>query len=388
MCAKSDQTHFDEYRDQTRVKHAILEKYLKAYFHILSRAHSEIVYIDGFAGPGEYGPQAAKEPGSPLRALELISSEQKFRGRVRTYFIEPNENYFRQLNQAVSDSHSSAGFGYEPICFNAEFADGVDRVINSLGSSLPPTFLFVDPCGVSGVSMAAIAKVIKFDSCEAFLFFNIEGLRRVVGLERPGQALIELFGSEAAALALHEEIRKLPSVGDREALILTKYCAELHSNCNAKFITPFRIERADRKSTSHYLIHVTKHRKGFRIMKEVMYSESRSDSAQPGLFLEQKSRVGVPLLFDENVDALRKHIVEELKSGPKTAGYFYEELSERPENLYCAPAYKRELLQLEVDGIIEVIDPNTNSVKPAAKRQRSGATTLGGNLIVRLRDRS
>lgn len=63
----------------TIAKHAILREYLAAWFPILSRqsakvqsthpanTKNEILFIDAFAGPGEY---ANGEPGSPIIALK------------------------------------------------------------------------------------------------------------------------------------------------------------------------------------------------------------------------------------------------------------------------------------------------------------------------------
>ena len=52
----------------TRAKHEILQRYLEAWFPILSSYHHRIVYIDGFAGPGRY---KGGELGSPIIALGL-----------------------------------------------------------------------------------------------------------------------------------------------------------------------------------------------------------------------------------------------------------------------------------------------------------------------------
>lgn len=54
MAQGNDREHFDDYREQTQVKHSILAAYLPAYYHILKRSNKNLVYIDGFAGPGAY----------------------------------------------------------------------------------------------------------------------------------------------------------------------------------------------------------------------------------------------------------------------------------------------------------------------------------------------
>jgi three-Cys-motif partner protein len=56
----------------TRAKHEILKRYLQAWMVILSQGRfPEILYIDGFAGPGEY---IGREAGSPTIALDTALS--------------------------------------------------------------------------------------------------------------------------------------------------------------------------------------------------------------------------------------------------------------------------------------------------------------------------
>src|ERR1700676_263902 len=82
----------------TLAKHAILQRYLQAWFPILSRQASalsrkyrdvlsrEILFIDGFAGPGEY--TNGKE-GSPVIALKAaLDHAISFPIPVRMLFVE------------------------------------------------------------------------------------------------------------------------------------------------------------------------------------------------------------------------------------------------------------------------------------------------------------
>ena len=50
MAKANDRKHFEDYREQTQVKHEILAAYLPAYYHILKQSSKNLVYIDGFAG--------------------------------------------------------------------------------------------------------------------------------------------------------------------------------------------------------------------------------------------------------------------------------------------------------------------------------------------------
>ena len=55
--------------EQTEGKHVVLRSYLDGWFPILGRWNGRLLFVDGFAGPGEY---TGGEPGSPLVALDCI----------------------------------------------------------------------------------------------------------------------------------------------------------------------------------------------------------------------------------------------------------------------------------------------------------------------------
>jgi three-Cys-motif partner protein len=97
------------------------------------------------------------------------------------------------------------------------------------------------------------------EKCEAFIFFNIDGVRRIAGLPALSPVLAELMGSEERAKALYERLRTTASVGKHEEIILSEYCKALIEGMGAEYIIPFRVEHEDQKKTSHYLIHATKH---------------------------------------------------------------------------------------------------------------------------------
>jgi three-Cys-motif partner protein len=99
MAASDDREHFEDYRDQTRVKHEILAAYLPVYFNILADSNKNLNYLDGFAGPGTYTLADTGESidGSPLRALKLIAQNLKFAQHVSPMFIERDEILYGRL---------------------------------------------------------------------------------------------------------------------------------------------------------------------------------------------------------------------------------------------------------------------------------------------------
>ena len=88
----------------TRVKHEILERYLSAWIPILARNQSNLLYIDGFAGPGRY---SNGEDGSPIIALHTaLKYRNKFECNIRLLFVEKNEKRAEVLEQNLSQFSS------------------------------------------------------------------------------------------------------------------------------------------------------------------------------------------------------------------------------------------------------------------------------------------
>lgn len=89
MAKGKDREHFEDYREQTQIKHSILAAYLPAYYHILKGSSQNLVYIDGFAGPGFYvqGRTGNTFDGSPILTLRLIADNKDFSSKVSTIFM-------------------------------------------------------------------------------------------------------------------------------------------------------------------------------------------------------------------------------------------------------------------------------------------------------------
>ena len=81
----------------TLAKHGILKSYLDAWTAILSRAtrSPELLFVDAFAGPGEY---SNGEPGSPIVALNsVLNHTGNLPKPVRFLFIENRIDRYEHL---------------------------------------------------------------------------------------------------------------------------------------------------------------------------------------------------------------------------------------------------------------------------------------------------
>jgi three-Cys-motif partner protein len=89
-------------REQSYVKHVLLEGYLEALIHKTASSYSHIVYVDGFAGPWQSASEEFKDTSFEigLDALRRAKASWKKLGRdvrMSAFLVERNPTAFRQL---------------------------------------------------------------------------------------------------------------------------------------------------------------------------------------------------------------------------------------------------------------------------------------------------
>jgi hypothetical protein len=150
---------------------------------------------------------------------------------------------------------------------------------------------------------------------------------------------------------------------------------------------PFRFRAADRDRTSHYLIHLSRHPLAFTIMKDVMKAESSATGDYGSFeFIPPDELVDQGELFRPNAERARAEILSVLRQGPRPVTLFTKQWPQRPTDMLVLKEYHRILLDLESEGLVEVLDGPTHSPQPSTKRRtRLGQPTLGDSYLVRLR---
>jgi three-Cys-motif partner protein len=383
--SKADKDHFDNYRTQNAVKHTIVEKYLKPYFDILAKAHSRINYIDGFAGPGHYESTIL---GSPLRAMKLVGDHARWHDIVRLFFVEPRSDHFSDLDAAVQELRKETGDTVKPLLRQGKFADHIGSLVGQLDKefkTLAPSFLFVDPCGVEGVDFRVICDILRRDGCEVFIFFNASGVHRILAAKQDGGSsatLESLLGSKDRVDELDRRMATREPDLPPEDLLVEFYSDLLRQCCKAEYVIPFRIEREERRATSHYLIHASKNAVGFRIMKDVMFSVGTADDEGIGsLELRQAGAADISVLFRDDVVAARDEILKWLQKAPTQVSTFTVDFAGRSHDMFAPKAYRQLLLKLEASGDIVVYDKANASPAPSPPRRRG---TLAPDYWLRL----
>lgn len=168
-----------------------------------------------------------------------------------------------------------------------------------------------------------------------------------------------LFGESADTL--RENLEPLKPY-ERE-LAIVEALAQSLKRMGANFVLPFRFKNERGNRTSHYLIFVSKHFKGYETMKEVMAKESTTLEQGVPSFEYAPATLRQPLLFELSrpLDDLADMLLNDYVGQTVTRREIYEKHSvDRP---YISDNYREVLLKLEEMGKI-VTNP------PAAQRRK------------------
>ncbi|MDO9585434.1 MAG: three-Cys-motif partner protein TcmP, partial [Syntrophales bacterium] len=272
---------FDEQKEQSLIKATIVAKYFDVWANAIiatQKRHphrtQKIAYIDLFAGPGRYldGSQS-----TPLRILQNAIQKPDIRDRLVTLFNDKDEGNAHSLEKAIAEIPGIKTLKYEPQVENEEVGDEIVKMFESM--SLVPTLFFVDPWGYKGLSLRLVNSVLKDWGCDCIFFFNYNRIN--MGMSNPmvKQHMDSLFGEERADI-LRPKL-DLCNPRQRELMIIEELCQAIKSY-GSRFTLPFRFRDATGQRTSHHMIFVSKHFRGYAIMKGIMAKESSgSDQGVP-----------------------------------------------------------------------------------------------------------
>jgi three-Cys-motif partner protein len=276
----------------TAAKHQLLRRYLQAWFPILGKRNRRLIYIDGFAGPGEY---AGGEEGSPLLALNtahqhVISKTLSPDTEVIFLFVESNHARCENLRQKVAETHFPPSF--RVLVEEGNFNDHLVELLNSIGakeSKIAPTFAFVDPFGFKGIPMQTLHKLLAHQRCEVVVNLMVDFVNRFI--EHPNEDvtshLPQTFGTDG--------VMQIPqSSGDRITNLLDLYRHQL--SIGAKFCRRFDM-KTTRNRHNYSLFFATNSADGICKMKEAMWSvDQEGGTIFSGATFDQQRQTSLLLL--------------------------------------------------------------------------------------------
>lgn len=340
----------------------MLRAYLVAWFQILGRSRrgQDLLYVDGFAGPGEY---LNYPTGSPLAALSAaedafaLTASQWVAGKIHCAFIEADDDRYKHLAQKIESTQH--GRNIETHCYHDEFTSGLRKVVADVPrpfTAQHPLFVFIDPFGATGVPFSTVKQLLASPCSEVLLNLDADGIGRIF---------------HAGERAAHEENlnaifdgddwRTLLNTNDPSPVlhrkVLQLYKAKLRSIAKVKYVFAFEM-RTSAYALNYYLVFASQHPLGLEKMKEAM---RRID--QSGGYCFSDARVVQSSLF--RFDDPQQHSLD-LYNQFRGKRATYDELRDHSLNESPFPNPKSMLRDLEVQrNLIE-------EVKTTDPRRRKG----------------
>jgi three-Cys-motif partner protein len=367
---------FDEQKEQSLIKARIVEKYFWVWAKVViptlkskrSASEPRIAYIDLFAGAGRYKDGSKS---TPVKVLETAIADPDMRNMLVSIFNDADAENVNSLQKAIDSIPGIENLKYRPQILNHEVGDNVVKTFQE--RRLVPTLFFVDPWGYKGLSLQLINSVVKDWGCDCIFFFNYNRINMGLSNDAVKEHMNALFG-KVRADQVREKLNKL-SPQERELSVVEAICEAL-KEMGGQYVLPFRFRHEIGNRTSHHLIFVSKHVKGYEIMKEIMAKESSDQVQGVPSFEYNPATLEQPLLFEltRPLDELEAMLLDTFSGKTMTMKEVYNQ--HHVGKPYISKNYKTALGNLEAQNKI-VADPPANK-----RRKMKGEVTFADSVKV------
>jgi three-Cys-motif partner protein len=293
--------------------------------------------------------------------LERAIAHKDMPAKLVTFFNDADDNHTGTLQAEINKLPGINTLKYPPVVRCGKVDQAFEAYLQA--TRFVPTFTFVDPWGYKGLSLKLVNGVIKDWGCDCVFFLNYNRVN--AGFDNPAVRIHidALFGEERANLM--RPVLATLSPDGREAYILENLAQAIKQMAPKVYVLPFRFRSLKGTRTTHILVFVSKHFRGYEIMKDIMSKESSAAHEGVATFTYSPADAHTPLLF-----ALSSHSLSSLKSSLLTdfAGQAitHERLYERHsvDKPYVRPNYRKVLLELEAEQKITCSEHRKNTLAP------------------------
>jgi three-Cys-motif partner protein len=290
-------------REQTFVKHYVLDKYLErlAFKIGMSVADATLNYVDGFSGPWQEQNDQLQDT-SPFIAIEklrrtraeLAAKNRQF--NFRCLFIERERESFRRLQTEIAAVRDA-----EIKTLQGEFENLVPQAAAFASEGKNPFgFFFIDPTGWTGYPMSKLRPLFANRYSELLINFMTSFIDRFVDSQDP--SLLEGFQDLFGDGRYRNEWIGLVGL-DKEDAIVGTYCRRLKQAGDYTFVGSSVVLDPNSDQTYYHLVYATHHPEGMRVFRDV---ESKAHTKQEAIRSEKAkekrfARKGMGDLFDPDV---------------------------------------------------------------------------------------
>lgn len=280
-----------EDREQTEVKHRILERYLEAFAPIVGSWAADIAYVDCLAGPWRSASPTLTDT-SFARAIGTLRQARlalRLRGKTpsfRCLLIELDVVAFRRLEE-----YGAAVEDVEVTTKHWDFAAHIPEIVafaKERRNSFP--FIFIDPTGWELATIDLIRPLLQLNPGEVLINLMTSWITRF--LSDPSKGFDRLFGQEEV-----ERIRSLPAEQQEEELVRT-YAGAVRRAGGFKYVCNLPVMKPDQDAFHFHMVYGTRHEKGVEVFKSmeqtvIPFMHRTRAAAQARRRLERTSQPGL-----------------------------------------------------------------------------------------------
>jgi three-Cys-motif partner protein len=274
-------------REQTYLKHYVLDQYLETVALHIGYAQKEFAYVDCFSGPwrNESDDLADTSIRIALDKLNYVRNTLALHERhptIRAIFIEKDTVPFDALQQALEAHRGSV----QTTALPGTFEGNVPAILKAIGSRF--AFCFIDPTGWTGLAMDRIAPLLRHQPGEVMINFMYDFINRFLNSHDPRieASLDDFFGTN-----LWRELRDHPN---REIAIINLYAEQVRAIGEFPYVTSTKILKPLHERAYFHLIYATRSSKGiekFRdVEKRLMTAQARVRTSAQRRHREERSR--------------------------------------------------------------------------------------------------
>lgn len=310
-------------REQTLVKHFILEHYLELFAHIVGSAWDALTYIDCFAGPWNARSARLEDSSFALALAQLRAARTNLadlklaRGRppleLRCFFLEKDAAAFAKLREFANNVQDA-----EIATKHGTLEESVDEIVAFVAKrqNVAFPFVFVDPTGWTGFRLDVIEPLLKLRPGEVLVNFMTKDVVRFV--ETPNAAIRKSFDGLFGPIDYRDRIEGL--VGqDREDELVRCYRDAIRKTGGYDYVCPAIVLHPQIDRTHFHLLYATRNAKGVEVFKQVekkamgVMETARGEAQKRGRVQRtgQLELLGADQMHDtQHYDALReRHLV-------------------------------------------------------------------------------
>ncbi|MBU4316451.1 MAG: three-Cys-motif partner protein TcmP [Proteobacteria bacterium] len=379
-------------REQTYVKHCLLQTYLERLFMIIGQSQSIIRYVDCFSGPWNEQDENLQDTsiGISIETMRKCRDGLKRMGKEVAFealFIEKNKQAFQKLQSHLKSDMSP---NINATALNGEFYELREKILDWCGQN-DFTFFFIDPKGWKKVvEIPTLEMLLKRPNSEFLINFMYDFLLRTHPQESFQDDMREIFGEipETEGMAPEQKESHLIKLYRRNLKRIAPSRGGVPRTAHVAVLYPVR----DR--SLYHLVYLTRHAKGIQVFMEasekleIVQKKARAQAKQE----YRETRTHQIEMFPAETDIVpdNKIGLEEVKS------YWLKKLTVTPFQLgidqladmledtgWFESDFQAAFGELAKQGIVANLDDKTN--RRTKKFVHFHANSNQGEYLIRLK---